>query len=207
MGWLKRYLEKRVRRAIRKLPKIEQGGARFRLQYPDYDYGYGSYGVPQVHDWHEGTTLRIGAYCSIATGVQIFLGGHHRADWVSTFPFPAMLPQASHIADYGGSHGDVRIGNDVWLCSNCTLLSGVTIGDGAIVAAGAVVARDVEPYAVVGGNPARFLKWRFPEEQRLALLQSAWWSWPKEEVQAVVGKLCSDDISGFLDYARQRTPS
>jgi len=207
VGWLERYREKRARRAIRKLPKIEQGGARFRLQYPDYDYGYGSYGVPQVHDWHEGTTLRIGAYCSIAGGVQIFLGGHHRADWVTTFPFPAVLPQASRIADYGGSRGDVRVGNDVWLCSNCTLLSGVTIGDGAIVAAGAVVTRDVEPYAVVAGNPARFVKWRFPEDQRLALLQSAWWSWPKEEVQGLAEKLCSDDIAGFLAYAGQRTPS
>ncbi|NWD76441.1 CatB-related O-acetyltransferase [Pseudomonas gingeri] len=207
MGWLKRYREKRAKRAIRKLPKIEQGGARFRLQYPGYDYGYGSYGVPQVHDWREGTTLRIGAYCSIAGGVQIFLGGHHRTDWVSTFPFPAMVPQASHIADYGGSRGDVRVGNDVWLCSNCTLLSGVTIGDGAIVAAGAVVTRDVAPYAVVGGNPARFLRWRFPEDQRFALLQSAWWNWPKEEVLGLADKLCRDDIAGFLVYAGQRTPS
>jgi len=207
VGWLERYREKRAKRAIRKLPKIEQGGARFRLQYPDYDYGYGSYGVPRVHDWHEGTTLRIGAYCSIAGGVHIFLGGHHRTDWVSTFPFPAMLPQASQIADYGGSRGDVRVGNDVWLCSNCTVLSGVTIGDGAVVAAGAVVTRDVEPYAVVAGNPARFLKWRFPEDQRRALLQSAWWSWPKEEVQGLADKLCSDDIGGFLAYVGQRTPS
>jgi len=209
VGWFERFLEKRAKRAIRKLPRIERGAARFRRRYPEsgYDFGYGSYGIPQVHDWHEGTTLRIGAYCSIAGGVQIFLGGHHRADWVSTFPFPAVLSQASHIADYGGSRGDVRVGNDVWLCSNCTLLSGVTIGDGAIVAAGAVVTRDVEPYAVVAGNPVRSVKWRFPEDQRLALLQSAWWSWPKEEVQGLAEKLCSDDIAGFLAYAGQRTPS
>jgi len=204
VGWLKRLREKRSKRAIRKLPRIEQGAARFRLEYPGYAYGYGSYGVPQVHDWHEGTTLSIGAYCSIAGGVQIFLGGHHRADWVTTFPFPAMLPEAAHIADFGGSHGDVRVGNDVWLCSDCTLLSGVTIGDGAIVAAGSLVTRDVEPYAVVGGNPARFLKWRFPEEQRLELLRSAWWNWPKEEIQGLTDKLCSQDVEGFLADARQR---
>lgn len=205
MGWLERYREKRAKRAIRKLPKIERGVARFKQQYPDYAIGYGSYGLPQVHDWKEGSTLRIGAFCSIAEGVNIFLGGHHRADWVTTFPFPAMLKSAQHIADYNGTRGDVVIGNDVWLCSNSTLLSGVTIGHGAIVAAGALVTRDVEPYAVVGGNPARFLRWRFPQEQRLALLQSTWWDWPLPEIEQVVGALCSDDIDGFLAYARQRS--
>ena len=92
----------------------------------------------------------------------------------------------------------------MWLCSNSTVLSGVTIGHGAIVAAGALVTRDVEPYAVVGGNPAKFLRWRFPEEQRQALLQTAWWEWPDADIEQAVGKLCSDDIEGFLTYARQR---
>lgn len=204
MGWIQRFREKRAKRAIRKLPKFERGMARFKARYPHYAFGRGSYGVPEVHDWKEGSTLSIGAYCSIAEGVQIFLGGHHRADWVSTFPFPAMVEQAAHISGYSGTHGNVSIGNDVWLCSNCTLLSGVTVGDGAIVAAGALVTRDVEPYAVVGGNPARFLRWRFPEEQRLLLLRSAWWNWPEAELHSLADKLCSDDINGFLEYVRQR---
>ncbi|MEZ1317187.1 CatB-related O-acetyltransferase [Pseudomonas fluorescens] len=204
MGWIQRFREKRAKRAIRKLPKFERGMARFKARYPHYAFGRGSYGVPEVHDWKEGSTLSIGAYCSIAEGVQIFLGGHHRADWVSTFPFPAMVEQAAHISGYSGTHGNVSIGNDVWLCSNCTLLSGVTVGDGAIVAAGALVTRDVEPYAVVGGNPARFLRWRFPEEQRLLLLRSAWWNWPETELHSLADKLCSDDINGFLEYVRQR---
>lgn len=204
MGWLQRWRERRAKRAIRKLPKIERGAARFAQAYPDYAFGRGSYGLPFVHDWKEGSTLKIGAYCSIAEGVQIFLGGHHRADWVTTFPFPAMLPQAAHIRDYSGTHGDVTIGNDVWLCSDCTILSGVTIGSGAIIAAGALVTRDVEPYAVMGGNPAKFLRWRFPEEQRQQLLQSAWWDWPDAELQGLVETLCSDDIEAFLSYARQR---
>jgi acetyltransferase-like isoleucine patch superfamily enzyme len=206
MGWIQRYREKRAKRAIRKLPKIERGMARFKLRYPEYTFGRGSYGLPHVYDWKEGSTLSIGAYCSIAEGVQIFLGGHHRTDWVTTFPFPAMVEQASHISGYSGTNGDVNIGNDVWLCSNSTILSGVTVGDGAIVAAGALVTRDVEPYAVVGGNPARFLRWRFPEEQRLLLLQSAWWDWPEAELLGLADKLCSDDIESFLAYARQRQP-
>jgi len=83
MGWIQRFLEKRAKRAIRKLPKIERGVVRFQQRYPGYSIGRGSYGLPEVHDWQEGSTLSIGAYCSIAEGVQIFLGpppsglGHH----------------------------------------------------------------------------------------------------------------------------------
>lgn len=204
MGWIARFLEKRAKRAIRKLPRIERGRARFKARYPQYEFGVGSYGLPQVHDWQEGSTLKIGAYCSIAEGVQIFLGGHHRADWVTTFPFPAFLDEAAHIEGYNGTRGDVIIGSDVWLCTNSSILSGVTVGHGAIVAAGALVTRDVPPYAVVGGNPAKFIRWRFPEEVCAELLQVAWWNWPEQEVRAALEKLCSDDIQGFLDYARQR---
>ena len=123
MGWIERFREKRAKRAIRKLPKIERGVARFKQCYPDYEIGRGSYGLPLVHDWKEGSTLRIGAFCSIAEGVNIFLGGHHRADWVTTYPFPAMLKAAQHITDYNGTRGDVVVGSDVWLCSNSTVLS------------------------------------------------------------------------------------
>lgn len=209
MGWFKRFLSKRAKRAIRKLPKFERGPARFHQFYPGlpYAFGRGSYGLPKVHDWQEGSTLSIGAYCSIAEGVQIFLGGHHRVDWVSTYPFHAMLPHAAHISGYSGTHGDVQIGNDVWLCSNCSILSGVTVGDGAVIAAGAMVVRDVEAYSVVGGNPAGVLNWRFPLAIRQELLQIAWWQWPEDELHGLADKLCSGDIQGFLDYARQRNQS
>lgn len=205
-----KQLERRLRKALQRwlgrpeLPRFLRPQARFREYYPDYEIGLGSYGLPKVHDWREGSTLRIGSYCSIADNVQIFLGGHHRTDWVTTYPFPAYLPEASYIEEYGGTRGDVEIGSDVWLCANCVILSGVRIGHGAVVANGAVVSRDVEPYAIVAGNPAVLVRWRFDEPTRDALLESAWWDWPEEEIRTVVSLLCSEDLAAFLSYARSR---
>lgn len=186
------------------LQSYERQQEKFRQKYPGYALGAGTYGMPRVHDDHEGTTLRIGAYCSIASGVEIFLGNQHRIDWVSSYPFPAFFEEARHIPEFGGSRGDVTVGSDVWLCANCIILSGVTIGHGAVVAAGAVVTRDVEPYSVVAGNPARHVRWRFDPEIRQALLEAAWWDWPMEEVRAVVAMLCSDQVDALLNYARSR---
>lgn len=207
---LLKKLEQRLRKAWKRWhgkpaePRFYRAQTRFRERYPFYQIGLGTYGMPVVHDWDEGSTLRIGSYCSIADNVQIFLGGQHRTDWISSYPFPVYLPEAAHIEAFGGTRGDVEIGSDVWLCSNCTILSGVTVGHGAVVASGAVVARDVPAYAVVAGNPARHVRWRFDEEVRTELLKAAWWDWPEEEIRQVVEKLCSDDIAAFLAYARAR---
>lgn len=203
--------ERRLRNIIKNLrgrpeiPRFLRPQVRFRARYPNYEIGLGSYGMPYVHDWDEGSTLRIGSYCSIADNVQIFLGGHHRADWVSTYPFPAYLPEASDIREYGGTRGDVVIGSDVWICANSTILSGVNIGHGAVIANGAVVSRDVEPYSIVAGNPATRIRWRFDEHIRNELLNIAWWEWPEEEIRRTVSLLCSDDLAGFLRYARSRS--
>lgn len=185
-------------------PRFYRAQSRFRERYPHYRIGLGTYGMPVVYDWGEGSTLSIGSYCSIAGNVQIFLGGQHRIDWVSSYPFPAYLPEAAHIAEFGGTRGDVLIGSDVWLCSSCTILSGVSVGHGAVVAGNAVVTRDVAPYSVVAGNPARHVRWRFDEDTRAALLESAWWEWPEEEIRRIVEMLCSNNIAAFLAYARSR---
>ncbi|ARU86838.1 CatB-related O-acetyltransferase [Pseudomonas sp. M30-35] len=195
---------KRLKRILGRVPEFDRGKEHFKRRYPHYEYGTGSYGMPDVKYVREGTTLKIGAYCSIAKGVLILLGGNHRTDWVTTYPFPAMLKQARHIEDYEESRGDVLIGSDVWLCTQCTILSGVTIGHGAVVAAGAMVCKDVEPFSIVAGNPARVIGWRFDQPTRDALLASQWWDWPKEEVASVVEQLCSEDVEGFLEYARNR---
>jgi chloramphenicol O-acetyltransferase type B len=140
--------------------KLQRAQEKFRQRYPCLRFMTGARDRPSAS-----------VDCSIAGNVQIFLGGLHRTDWISTFPFPAFIEEAAGIEDYDGTRGDVEIGNDVWLCSGCTILSGVTIGDGAVVACGSIVTRDVEPYSVVAGNPARHVRWRFPEEQRQALLE------------------------------------
>lgn len=209
MRKFKQYLRKTWKRLFGRseLQGVYRQQAKFRKRHPKYELGVGTYGIPVVHDWDEGTTLRIGAYCSIAGNVQIFLGGQHRIDWVSSYPFQVFLPEAKHIKNPCGSRGDVVIGSDVWLCSNCTILSGVTIGHGAVIASGAVISRDVEPYAVMAGNPARNVRWRFDEPTRLALLESSWWEWPEEEIRQIVDKLCSDNIAEFIDYARLRESS
>lgn len=188
----------------KRTPKFFRGQEKFRECYPDYEIGVGTYGLPVVHDWHEGTTLRIGSYTSIADDVHVFLGGHHRTDWVSQYPFPAFIDEAKHVQGYGGTRGDVRVGNDVWLASGCTILSGVTVGDGAVVAARSVVSRDVSPYSIVAGNPARHIRYRFDQETREALIASGWWTWPEAEVRRVVHLLCSSDPSEFLAYAAGR---
>lgn len=154
-----------------------------------FSIGAYSYGRPKVRFPESGRRLTIGRYCSIADKVEILLGGDHRLDWVSTYPFAAMtglFPDAGAPADYHASRGDVTIGHDVWLGSGCMILSGVSVGHGAVVAARAVVTRDVPPYAVVAGNPARVVRTRFPPETVAALLAAAWWDLPHAQVVRLV---------------------
>ncbi len=204
MKFFRNLAERRERKRLRAMDKLERVSEKIRMRYPRYSVGVGSYGVPEVTEFGEESVLRIGSYSSIAAGVQILLGGEHRTDWVSSYPFPAMVEGLEDITDYDRSKGDVVIGSDCWICTNAVILSGVTIGHGAIVAAGAMVTRDVPPFAVVGGNPCKFIRWRFDEPVREALLEAAWWDWPMEEVKQVARMLSSADLDAFLGYARAR---
>jgi acetyltransferase-like isoleucine patch superfamily enzyme len=194
----------RYKTGNRSLQNFEHQQANFRKRYPHYAIGIGTYGMPKVHDDEEGTTLQIGAFCSISSEVQIFLGKNHRVDWISSYPFPAFFEQAQHIQNFGVSRGNVTIGSDVWLCANCIILSGVTIGHGAVVGAGAVVSRDVAPYSIVAGNPAKHVRWRFEESIRKKLLETAWWDWPTNELCGIVEILCSDRVHELFVYADKR---
>ena len=160
-----------------------------------------TYGRPKVRFPESGARLVIGRYGSIADGVEILLGGNHRTDWATTYPFPAMAglwPEAAGITGSDVSRGDVRIGHDAWLGSQAMILSGVTIGHGAVVAACAVVTRDVPAYAIVAGNPARVVKMRFSEQQIAALVAARWWLLPRERVVSLLPLLMSDRIEPLL---------
>lgn len=170
-------------------------------QYPQYAIGRGSYGDLQVLEFGEGATLRVGAYCSFARGSQVFLGGGHRIDWVTTFPFSALNARFANIEGHPISRGDVSIGNDVWLGREAMVLSGVTIGHGAVIGARALVTRDVPPYAIVAGNPAVLIRHRFDPEIVRRLLAVAWWSWPIERIEAAMPLLLTSDIEAFLSAA------
>ena len=172
-------------------------------KYPQFDIGRGTYGKPLIRSWQEGPTLKIGAFCSIAERVQIFLGGEHRVDWATTYPFSVFWPSARHIEGHPRIRGDVQIGNDVWLGSGAMIMSGVTIGDGAVVGAGAVVTKDVPAYAVVVGNPAIVARMRFPEDVVERLMALRWWDWPDDKIERNLGLMLSSDISAFLDAAER----
>ena len=202
LSFLKRLRARKEEKKL--LNKPQRTLQRFIARYPNYEIGKNCYGVPEIKFPHPDATLKIGSYCSIAKNVQIFLGGIHRTDWISTYPFPAFSETATHIKNHQTSKGSVVIGSDVWLCQNSTILSGVNIGHGAVVANGAIVTKNVAPYSIVAGNPAKHIRWRFDEKTRNALLKSAWWNWPQEEIEKIAPLLCSSNIEEFLNYAKSR---
>ncbi len=147
--------------------------------------GKHTYGIPNVFYWDNHTKLSIGNFCSIAEGVTFVLGGEHRMDWVTTYPFnvmPKTWPTASKIVGHPASKGDIKIGNDVWIGQNALILSGVTIGDGAVVGAGSVVTRDVPEFAIVAGNPATLVRFRFSNVEIDSLKKLSWWNWPDDKI-------------------------
>lgn len=170
---------------------------------PQFKIGDGSYGDLSVVAFDECTTLEVGSYCSFARGVCVLLGGNHRVDWVTTFPFSAVDPRFSGYSGHPSSRGNVSIGNDVWVGRDVLILSGVTIGDGAVIGARAVVTRDVAPYTIVAGNPARDVRLRFPQPIVERLLALSWWNWSEDRIAGAMRHLLSDDVEGFLDAAER----
>lgn len=150
-----------------------------------FTYGLKHLNVRQRGD---GTALTVGRFCSIAENVTVFLGGNHRTDWITTYPFghlhPDLLGRFS-VADLHSSKGDVTIGHDVWLGAGSTIMSRVTIGNGAVIAARAVITRDVVPHAIVAGNPAREKSRRLAPEIVEMLQALRWWDLPHETMRAI----------------------
>lgn len=126
------------------------------------EVGEKTYGQINLTDFSPlDTKLKIGSYCSIAPNVKFLLGGEHQVNSISTYPFKVKCFGQEREA---GSKGDIIVKDDVWIGESAIICSGVTVGQGAIVAAGAVVTKNVDPYAIVGGNPAKIIKYRFDEK-------------------------------------------
>lgn len=127
---------------------------------------------------------------------------------MTTFPFGHAHKNVFTRFDGQGhprTNGDVNIGNDVWIGENVTIMSGVTIGDGAVIANNSHVVKDVEPYSMVGGNPAKMIKKRFSDEQIKKLLEIKWWYWDDDLINTHVHLLCNDSIDTFIQAAKHNT--
>lgn len=156
-----------------------------------------------------GDHLIIGKFCAIASGTKFIMGpANHRISSVTTYPFHVFggawqENTPSHL-DQLPRKGDTIIGNDVWIGRECVIMPGVKIGDGAIVAACSVVAKDIPPYTVFGGNPAKFLKYRFDEDLTDLLLRFQWWDLEPEDLVEVLPLLCDPDLEKVKQEIRAR---
>lgn len=158
------------------------------------DHTYGAENMTVY--FQEDANLTVGKFCSIGPKVSVYLGGEHRTDWISTYPFSAFCPEYEGY-DFRVSKGDVTIGNDVWIGHGTMILSGVTIGDGAVIGAGSIVTKDVSPYSIVAGNPAKIIGERKDPGIK-------WWTWPDEVIREAVPFLQSGDIDGLVRFAGER---
>lgn len=152
------------------------------------------YHYPINHD-----KLVIGKFCSIACGARfLFNSANHTLGSISTYPFPLFFEEwgldKKNVADSWDNKGDIIIGNDVWIGYEAVVMAGVTIGDGAIIGARALVTKDVPPYTIVGGVPAKTIRTRFPDDIAAVLLQVKWWDWPREKIAAHIGAIQSGDV-------------
>ena len=169
------------------------------VNHPEISIGEYTYGQPNIR-LRGGSKLIIGKFCSIGSNVTINIFDEHPLDFLSTYPFSVLKtdwPNSANIKEPKKMRGDIVIGNDVWIGSEAIILGGVTIGDGAVIGAHAVVAKDVAPYSIVVGNPAREIRKRLSEDSIMKLLEIKWWDWPIEKIRKHAGFLVSVDIDGL----------
>jgi acetyltransferase-like isoleucine patch superfamily enzyme len=204
-----RWLRHALRRAHDAVLEPNYAQQRRLMKAGRMTVGPHSYGIPIIKTYtHDTTRLIVGSYSALSETSIVMLGGEHAVDRITTYPLRLRLKLPGAGEDgIPVKTGDTVIGSDVWLTQRTFVRSGVTIGDGAIIGAGAVLIKDVPPYAIVGGNPGRVIRYRFTPEQVEALLEIRWWDWPDELVIQATPLLCGTDIDAFIAWAREHAPS
>jgi len=196
--YLKLYL---FRKKYRRLNRHNETSIKTFCDLSKVIVGKKTYGLINVTDFSPADTkLEIGSYCSIAPNVRFLLGGEHQLYSITTYPFKV---KSFGKAREAGSKGDIVVKDDVWIGDGAIICSGVTIGQGAIIAAGSVVTKDVAPYAIVGGNPAKFIKWRFDESCRAKLCKTdivkLFDSFTEEDIPLVYENLTEEVLNKILE--------
>lgn len=144
--------------------------------------------------------LIIGKFCQIATGVRFIMNGaNHAMDGISTYPFKVFGKSWGETPMDVVSKGDTVIGNDVWIGNNVTIMQGITIGDGAIIGTNSLVTKNVEPYTIVGGNPAKLIRKRFSDKDIDALVKLAWWDWPVDKITENLPAIVAGDVQALVN--------
>jgi len=188
---------------FRKVRRLLQNDRK--RDYPDSNIEFGdfTYGNPKIWNWDKNLKCIIGKYCSIAFGTTILIGGEHRYDWLSTYPFSAYINFFSNSINENTSvEGDIIIGNDVWIGSDVKILSNVVIGNGAVIGANSLVKKGsvIPDYTIWAGVPAKQIKKRFSDDTIEKLLRIKWWDWSDEDILKVIPILQSGDILSLINY-------
>jgi acetyltransferase-like isoleucine patch superfamily enzyme len=166
-----------------------------QLEIGRFTYGFDN-STFQFHNPNE--KIKIGSFCSFAGRVVIFAGGEHDYNRPTTFPVNFFLNENKNELNLDAfTKGETIIGNDVWLGFDCLVKSGVFIGDGAVVGSKSVVTKDIPPYAIVAGNPARIIKYRFDQAKIDKLLDISWWNWSEEKIRDQI-ELLTSNIDDFI---------
>jgi len=163
--------------------------------------GRHTYGVSRkkVFGTSDATPLTIGAFCSVAGNVSFECSGGSHTPWATTtFPIYSRLMDSADPTEHGGKPVGITVANDVWIGRDALIMPGIHIADGAIVAAGAVVTANVPPYAIVGGVPAKLIRYRFSEDIIEQLLVIRWWEWDDEKIKQEAALLMGP-IERFLE--------